>query len=76
MKKIKKKITSTTKRWSDWDLNDVYDKGYKRGVEAERKRILEIVNNRDICLDEDYDRECNGCKFINELKRQLQKEMK
>lgn len=65
-----KKITSETKRWTDWDLNDVYDRGYKRGIEAERKRILEIIG-KAIHHNQDY---CELCENYRELQQAITQE--
>lgn len=43
-----KKITSETKRWTDWDLNDVYNKGYKDGKFKTAKQIINLFKKYSI----------------------------
>ena len=45
------KITSTTKRWTDWDISD----SFERGKLFEKAKILRIINEmRNNLKDPDY----------------------
>ena len=41
--KRKKIITSTTKRWNDVDLVDVFERGKKEGAKLQKEEILKIL---------------------------------
>ena len=41
--KRKKTITSTTRRWNDVDLVDVFERGKKEGARLQKEEILKLL---------------------------------